>query len=90
MSSNLHCANCGYAFFPGSGEKACPSCASQEKRVKPVDIDLVKEQLDLSEGELGKMFGYKNARSFHEAARRPKVEQGVVELFKRFRSKLLK
>lgn len=82
----LHCPECGYAFFPGlEGPGDCPHCSGIDK--KPLDIETVKERLGVSEAEIGKMFGYKNARSFHEAHRRPKIEAGVVKLFKIFLTK---
>lgn len=46
-----------------------------------VTIKEVKKALGLNNADIAKMFGYKNEHSYYQAARRPAIEAGIVELY---------
>jgi hypothetical protein len=45
-------------------------------------IQEVKKDLNLTDSDIGKAFGYKNAHSYYQSARRKKIEAGVIEIYK--------
>lgn len=46
-----------------------------------MDIQTVKKALNLTDGDIGKAFGYKNAHSYYQSARRDKIEAGVISIY---------
>lgn len=45
-------------------------------------IQEVKKELSLTDGDIGRAFGYKNDHSYYQSARRSKIEAGVVAIYK--------
>lgn len=51
-------------------------------------IQEVKKILGLTDSNIGKAFGYKNAHSYYQSARREKIEEGIVSIYERCLEKL--
>jgi len=45
-------------------------------------IKEIKKQLEITNKDIAKMFGYKNLSSYSNASRKKHIENGIVELFK--------
>lgn len=49
------------------------------------ELKEIKRELGLTDADIGKIFGYKNAHSYYQSARRKHIEAGVVELYKKIK-----
>ena len=57
--------------------------AQLDKAIEHLDIKVVKKALGLTDADIASMFGYKDANGFRNSTRRPHIENGIVELYKR-------
>lgn len=46
----------------------------------------IKKKYKLTNQDISQIFGYKNSHSFSQATRKPKIEKGIEELYRIFKS----
>ena len=51
-------------------------------------IKEIKKRLKITDADIGKMFGYKNASSYYYATRRKDIEQGIVNIYRLVQTKV--
>ncbi len=57
--------------------------AQLDKTIEHLDIKVIKKALELTDKDIAKMFGYKDANGFRNSTRRPHIENGIVSLYKK-------
>ena len=49
------------------------------------DLKKIKRELGLTDADIGEMFGYKNAHSYYQSARRKHIEAGIIKLYNKIK-----
>lgn len=49
-----------------------------------MSISDVRKKLCISNSWIADKFGYKNVKSYNRSSGKPKVEKGIIELYKKF------
>ncbi len=49
-----------------------------------MNISDIRKILGISNTWIAKSFGYKNVNSYNRSSGKPKIEKGIVELYKKF------
>ena len=58
----------------------------QIKKIKKMDeFKKIKKNLNLTDSDIAKMFGYKNANVFRNSSRKKHIENGIVEIEKKIK-----
>lgn len=55
-----------------------------------MDINDVKKKLGLSNSDVAEMFGYKDANSYSNSARKKSIDNGIVAIYKKTIEKIEK
>ena len=61
--------------------------AQLDKTIEHLDIKVIKKALGLTDADIAKMFGYKDANGFRNSTRRPHIENGIIELYSLIKNK---
>jgi hypothetical protein len=78
----IYKCKCGHSFPEDLGKYGCFNCEGDNpvKLIK-MTIKEIKRELRITDADIAEMFGYKNAVSYSNSARKHHIEHGIISLY---------